>query len=153
MYKTDDLARWLPDGNLEYISRMDRQIKIRGKRTEPAEIEARLIEIEGVQEAAVIIEEKNEEAFLIAYYVSDDQTEEKTIRSLLSRQLPDYMIPHDWVKLDRMPLSANGKIDRRALPAPDQKTALKQIVPPRNWVEKELIDILETYPWREGARY
>ncbi|KRT88203.1 non-ribosomal peptide synthetase [Bacillus paralicheniformis] len=141
MYKTGDLARWLPDGNLEYISRMDRQIKIRGKRTEPAEIEARLIEIEGVQEAAVIIEEKNEEAFLIAYYVSDDQTEEKTIRSLLSRQLPDYMIPHDWVKLDRMPLSANGKIDRRALPAPDQKTALKQIVPPRNWVEKELIDI------------
>ncbi|KJD51844.1 hypothetical protein UZ38_40850, partial [Bacillus amyloliquefaciens] len=111
MYKTGDLARWLPDGNLEYISRMDRQIKIRGKRTEPAEIEARLIEIEGVQEAAVIIEEKNEEAFLIAYYVSDDQTEEKTIRSLLSRQLPDYMIPHDWVKLDRMPLSANGKID------------------------------------------
>ncbi|MDE1376871.1 AMP-binding protein, partial [Bacillus licheniformis] len=83
MYKTGDLARWLPDGNLEYISRMDRQIKIRGKRTEPAEIEARLIEIEGVQEAAVIIEEKNEEAFLIAYYVSDDQTEEKTIRSLL----------------------------------------------------------------------
>ncbi|MED1741238.1 amino acid adenylation domain-containing protein [Bacillus swezeyi] len=141
MYKTGDLARWLPDGNLEYISRMDRQIKIRGKRTEPAEIEARLIEIEGIQEAAVTIEEKNEEVFLTAYYVSDDQTEEKAIRSLLSRLLPDYMIPHDWVKLDRMPLTANGKIDRRSLPAPLQKAALKQIVPPRNWVERELIDI------------
>lgn len=64
MYKTGDLARWLPDGNLEYISRMDRQIKIRGKRTEPAEIEARLIEIEGVQEAAVIIEEKTKKRSL-----------------------------------------------------------------------------------------
>lgn len=145
MYKTGDLARWLPDGNLEYLSRMDRQIKIRGKRTEPAEIEARLIEIEGVREAAVTIEEKNEEALLIAYYVSDDQTEEKTIRSLLSRVLPDYMIPHDWVKLDRMPLTANGKIDRRALPAPDQKPVLKQIVPPRNWVERELIDIWKPF--------
>lgn len=71
IYRTGDLARWLPDGNLEYISRIDRQMKIRGKRIEPAEIEARLLEMEGVQEAAVTLREKDGEAQLYTHYVGD----------------------------------------------------------------------------------
>ncbi|MBY8914329.1 amino acid adenylation domain-containing protein [Bacillus sp. YC2] len=141
MYKTGDLARWLPDGNIDYISRIDRQFKIRGKRIEPAEIEARLTEIEGIQEAAVaILSEEGEEAILCAYYTGI-QMEDRTIRSLLARSLPDYMIPNYWIKLDRMPLTANGKVDRRALPLPERKQAERNIIPPRNWVERELIEI------------
>ncbi|PAD65391.1 non-ribosomal peptide synthase [Bacillus siamensis] len=140
IYKTGDLAYWLPDGSIGYISRIDRQFKIRGKRIEPAEIEARLTEIEGIREAAVIVSDEGQEAILCAYYTGA-HVEERTIRSLLARPLPDYMIPQYVVKLDRMPLTANGKVDRRRLPAPERKKTSSKAVPPRNWVERELIDI------------
>ncbi|MCY8164396.1 amino acid adenylation domain-containing protein, partial [Bacillus inaquosorum] len=142
IYRTGDLARWLPDGNLEYISRIDRQIKIRGKRIEPAEIEARLLEMEGVQEAAVTLREKDGEAQLYTHYVGDDQRTEKDIRADLARVLPDYMIPQHWVRVDRMPLTGNGKIDRSALPIPENKNDKRQdITLPRNLVEEELANI------------
>ncbi|WIW30337.1 non-ribosomal peptide synthetase [Bacillus inaquosorum] len=142
IYRTGDLARWLPDGNLEYISRIDRQIKIRGKRIEPAEIEARLLEMEGVQEAAVTLREKDGEAQLYTHYVGDDQRTEKDIRADLSRVLPDYMIPQHWVRVERMPLTGNGKIDRSALPIPENKNDKRQdITLPRNLVEEELANI------------
>ncbi|MGQ9007785.1 non-ribosomal peptide synthetase [Bacillus stercoris] len=142
IYRTGDLARWLPDGNLEYISRIDRQIKIRGKRIEPAEIEARLLEMEGVQEAAVTMREIDGEGQLYAHYVGDDKRTEKEIRVDLARVLPDYMIPQHWVPVKRMPLTGNGKIDRSALPIPENKPdKRKDITLPRNLVEEELANI------------
>ncbi|MBU2661358.1 non-ribosomal peptide synthetase [Bacillus cabrialesii] len=142
IYRTGDLARWLPDGNLEYISRIDRQIKIRGKRIEPAEIEARLLEVEGVQEAAVTLREIDGEGQLYTHYVGDDKRTEKEIRADLARVLPDYMIPQHWVRVDRMPLTGNGKIDRNALPIPENKPEKrKDITLPRNLVEEELANI------------
>ncbi|MCY7764883.1 MULTISPECIES: amino acid adenylation domain-containing protein [Bacillus] len=142
IYRTGDLARWLPDGNLEYISRIDRQIKIRGKRIEPAEIEARLLEMEGVQEAAVTLREKDGEAQLYTHYVGDDKRTETDIRADLARVLPDYMIPQHWVRVERMPLTGNGKIDRSALPIPENKNDKRQdITLPRNLVEEELANI------------
>ncbi|MCY8026759.1 amino acid adenylation domain-containing protein [Bacillus sonorensis] len=142
IYRTGDLARWLPDGNLEYISRIDRQMKIRGKRIEPAEIEARLLEIEGVREAAVTLIEKDGEAQLYTHYVSDQSRTEKSIRTNLARVLPDYMVPQHWVRIGRMPLTGNGKIDRSALPVPENELEKREdITPPRNWVEQELAQI------------
>ncbi|MER0465971.1 amino acid adenylation domain-containing protein [Bacillus cabrialesii subsp. cabrialesii] len=142
IYRTGDLARWLPDGNLEYISRIDRQMKIRGKRIEPAEIEARLLEMEGVQEAAVTLREVDGEGQLYTHYVGDDKRTEKEIRADLARVLPDYMIPQHWVRVDRMPLTGNGKIDRSALPIPENKPdKRKDITLPRNLVEQELANI------------
>ncbi|MCY8282081.1 amino acid adenylation domain-containing protein, partial [Bacillus inaquosorum] len=142
IYRTGDFARWLPDGNLEYISRIDRQIKIRGKRIEPAEIEARLLEMEGVQEAAVTLREKDGEAQLYTHYVGDDKRTETDIRADLARVLPDYMIPQHWVRVERMPLTGNGKIDRSALPIPANKSDKRQdITLPRNLVEEELANI------------
>ncbi len=140
IYKTGDLAHWSPDGSIGYISRIDRQFKIRGKRIEPAEIEARLTEIDGIREAAVIVSDEGQEATLCAYYTGA-HAEERAIQSLLARSLPDYMIPQYVMKLDRMPLTANGKVDRRGSPAPERKKTSSKAVPPRNWVERELIDI------------
>ncbi len=142
IYRTGDLARWLPDGNLEYISRIDRQMKIRGKRIEPAEIEARLLEMEGVQEAAVTLREKDGEAQLYTHYVGDVKKTEMDFRADLARVLPDYMIPQHWVRVERMPLTGNGKIDRSALPITENKPAKRQdIILPRNLVEEELANI------------
>nr|CAA84364.1 peptide synthetase ORF5 [Bacillus subtilis subsp. subtilis str. 168] len=142
IYRTGDLARWLPDGNLEYISRIDRQMKIRGKRIEPAEIEARLLEMEGVQEAAVTLREKDGEAHVYTHYVGDHKKTDTDFRADLARVLPDYMIPQHWVRVERMPLTGNGKIDRSALPIPENKPAKRQnIILPRNLVEEELANI------------
>ncbi|MCY9419187.1 thioesterase domain-containing protein, partial [Bacillus inaquosorum] len=121
---------------------IDRQIKIRGKRIEPAEIEARLLEMEGVQEAAVTLREKDGEAQLYTHYVGDDKRTETDIRADLARVLPDYMIPQHWVRVDRMPLTGNGKIDRNALPIPANKPDKRQdITLPRNLIEEELANI------------
>ncbi|MEC1444353.1 plipastatin non-ribosomal peptide synthetase PpsE [Bacillus subtilis] len=142
IYRTGDLARWLPDGNLEYISRIDRQMKIRGKRIEPAEIEARLLEMEGVQEAAVTLREKDGEAQLYTHYVGDHKKTDTDFRADLARVLPDYMIPQHWVRVERMPLTGNGKIDRSTLPIPENKPVKRHdIILPRNLVEEELANI------------
>ncbi len=120
MYRSGDLARYLPDGNIEFLGRNDEQVKIRGFRIEPGEIEARLIEHPAVREACVLAlgEERNKR--LIAYVVTepDDQLP-AILRTFLSRLLPEYMVPTAFVRLDAFPLTPNGKLDRRALPAPD----------------------------------
>ena len=117
-------------------------MKIRGKRIEPAEIEARLLEMEGVQEAAVTLREKDGEAQLYTHYVGDHKKTDTDFRADLARVLPDYMIPQHWVRVERMPLTGNGKIDRSALPIPENKPAKRQnIILPRNLVEEELANI------------
>ncbi|WP_433946005.1 amino acid adenylation domain-containing protein [Paenibacillus sp. SN-8-1] len=116
MYRTGDLAKLLPDGNIEYLGRLDHQVKIRGYRIELGEIEHKLLEIEGVQEAAVLAKEDGGgNPYLCAFLVTKEQIPSSIIRASLSRALPDYMIPSQYAYLPEMPLSANGKLDRRQL--------------------------------------
>jgi len=119
MYRTGDIARYLPDGNIEYLGRNDDQVKIRGLRIELGEIQARLTQIDGIQEAAVLArEDVPGDKRLVAYYTGV-RLETDVLRSHLLEHLPDYMVPALFVHLDALPLSPNGKLDRKALPAPD----------------------------------
>ncbi|HTI08485.1 MAG TPA: amino acid adenylation domain-containing protein [Puia sp.] len=118
MYRTGDLARWHPDGSLEFLGRMDQQVKIRGNRIELGEIESWLVKREGIKEAVVVVKEKEGDQKLVAYYVSAAEIEVGIIRGYLGEKLPDYMIPSYYVRLDKMPVTANGKLDRRLLPEP-----------------------------------
>ncbi|WP_342551890.1 non-ribosomal peptide synthase/polyketide synthase [Paenibacillus sp. FSL R7-0652] len=146
MYRTGDLARWLPDGNVEYLGRIDDQVKIRGYRIELGEIEARLVNHEQVIEAVVVARE-NQLGLksLCGYVVTKGTLLMEEIRQYLSRQLPEYMIPAHFVELDYLPLTSNGKIDRRALPEPNGKiqTTGRTYVAPRNEIEKMLTKIWE----------
>jgi amino acid adenylation domain-containing protein len=148
LFKTGDLARYLPDGNIEFLGRMDHQVKVRGFRIELGEIEATLFQHPDVQQAVVIDrEDKPGDKRLVAYLVLQPGTINtiSEMRSFLRRTLPDYMIPAAFVIMDELPLSHNGKVDRRALPIPETtrpelKTAF---VAPRNPTEKLLAQIWE----------
>ncbi len=140
MYRTGDIGKWLPDGNIEYIGRKDAQVKIRGFRIEPGEIEAALLTCHGIQEAVVIACEKNNEKYLVAYMVSDIPLEPVQLREQLGRQVPAYMIPAYFVRLDKFPLTPSGKTDRNALPDPattDIHTTANYTAP-RNDTERRL---------------
>ncbi|WP_214318590.1 non-ribosomal peptide synthetase [Nonomuraea sediminis] len=130
LYKTGDLARWLPTGELEYLGRTDQQVKIRGMRVEPGEIEAALRAQPGVRDAAVTAHEHS----LVGYVVGDVPD--------LRDVLPDHMIPRRWVRLDALPLTRSGKLDRAALPAPEAAGS-KPYVPPRDEVEARLARLYE----------
>ena len=122
MYKTGDLGRYLPDGAVEYIGRNDFQIKIRGFRIELGEIEARLAAHPGVAEAVVLARDGGGGTVLVAYYSLSSGVEDvnsDSLRADLAAYLPEYMVPAIYVRLDAFPLSANGKLDRKALPEPD----------------------------------
>ncbi|WP_413004018.1 amino acid adenylation domain-containing protein [Paenibacillus sp. 1P03SA] len=120
MYRTGDVARWLPDGTIEYVGRMDDQVKIRGFRIELGEVEAQLLKVDSIRKATVVARETaSGDKQLCAYFTADGQLQASRLRSALSRELPGYMIPSYFVQLDEMPLTTNGKVDRRALPAPE----------------------------------
>ncbi|KOX05327.1 hypothetical protein ADL04_06535, partial [Streptomyces sp. NRRL B-3648] len=123
LYRTGDLARVLPDGSVDFLGRGDGQVKIRGYRIEPGEIEAVLVRHPGVADARVVRwGDGPSDARLVAYLVADGQGAPPAadeLRELLSRQLPAYMVPSAFVTLDALPLTANGKLDRHRLPAPD----------------------------------
>ncbi|AFC30705.1 lichenysin synthetase A [Paenibacillus mucilaginosus 3016] len=149
MYRTGDLARWLPDGKLEYLGRIDQQIKLRGYRIEPGEIEARLLEIGGVQEAAVVLHRDTQEnADLCAYVVCSELTDAEGIRRDLQRTLPPYMVPAYIMKLDRLPVTASGKLDRKSLPRPELQAG-KRYVPPGTAMETGLVRIWQELLERE----
>ncbi|WP_331691318.1 non-ribosomal peptide synthase/polyketide synthase [Pseudomonas sp. ZY71] len=119
MYRTGDVARYLADGNIEYLGRNDDQVKIRGLRIELGEIQARLTQIERVQEAVVLArEDVPGDKRLVAYYTGE-RLDIEALRNDLLEHLPDYMVPALFLHLDALPLSPNGKLDRKALPAPD----------------------------------
>ncbi|CDH24832.1 non-ribosomal peptide synthetase [Xenorhabdus bovienii] len=129
MYRTGDLARYLPDGNLEYLGRNDQQVKIRGFRVELGEIEARLSEHPAVHEAVVLALDNGMDKWLVAYVVADSDMEKKLANRLhahLSTVLPDYMVPVAFVRLDSFPLTPNGKLDRKAFPAPGGEAFARQ---------------------------
>ncbi|MCF7697206.1 AMP-binding protein, partial [Mycetohabitans sp. B2] len=121
MYKTGDLARYLPNGNLEYLGRNDQQVKIRGFRIEPSEIEARLTEHPQVRDAVVLARGEGNEKRLIAYVVAKpNENLVSALRAHVAACLPEYMVPTAFVRLDAFPLTPNGKLDRRALPMPNE---------------------------------
>ncbi|WP_197270633.1 non-ribosomal peptide synthase/polyketide synthase, partial [Paenibacillus alvei] len=146
MYRTGDLARWMPDGNIEYLGRLDHQVKIRGNRVEIGEIETRLLQTLLVREAVIVArEDENGLKVLCAYYVADGEIAIHQLRSALADQLPDYMIPSYFVKLERMPLTPNGKIDRNGLPAPSgQAYTGKEYLEPRSEAERTLASVWQT---------
>ncbi|OAB29610.1 hypothetical protein PMSD_21425 [Paenibacillus macquariensis subsp. defensor] len=142
IYKTGDLARFLPDGNIEFIDRIDHQVKIRGHRIELGEIESRILELHALKEATVLIFEHAGEKSLCAYYVTDSQISVIKMREELTKSLPEYMIPAYFVPLAKMPLTPNGKIDRRALPEPTlAQAASHEQTKPQNKMEEQLVAI------------
>ncbi|CRM27937.1 Gramicidin S synthase II [Pseudomonas sp. 28 E 9] len=138
MYRTGDLVRWLPDGNLEYLGRNDDQVKLRGVRVELGEIESRLAALDGVAEAVVLVREGR----LIAWFTERQALSIDTLRAQLQAQLPEALVPVAYVKLAALPLTANGKLDRKALPAPDQAALLtRDYEAPQGEVETRLARI------------
>lgn len=140
LYRTGDMARYLPNGDIEYIGRRDHQQKFNGYRIELDEITNAMNQIEGIKDSAVMIDQSGNEARLIAYYVALDHQEQR-IRSILSDMLPQYMIPQRLIHLDRLPLTANGKLDKDALPSIDSST--RQVISPRTEQESQLMNVFE----------
>ena len=144
VYRTGDLVRWLPDGNLEFLGRVDDQMKLRGYRIEPGEIQNRLLAHSLVKNAAVVGREVPGAGMaLVAYVVSEGDWSVAALRAFLETALPDYMVPNYFVRLDELPLTPNGKLDKRALPDPTSDTLGRagQYVAPRNSWEEQLVDI------------
>jgi amino acid adenylation domain-containing protein len=145
LYRTGDLARWLADGRIEFLGRNDHQVKIRGFRIEPGEIEARLMQCDGVAEALVVVrEDKPGDKRLVAYVRSDARVEALSVTSLrseLAASLAEHMLPKAYVVLPTFPLTPNGKVDRAALPAPRVHDDTAGHVAPRNATEKHLCAI------------
>ncbi|HEX4961859.1 MAG TPA: non-ribosomal peptide synthase/polyketide synthase [Thermoanaerobaculia bacterium] len=144
LYRTGDLGRRLPDGTIEFLGRTDHQIKIRGFRIELGEIEAALLSLPEVREAVVLArsdgsDRSDRSVGLVAYVVGDAST--GALRVALRERLPDYMVPAAFVTLAALPLTANGKVDREALPAPERQSAPETYVAPRTPVEEVLAGI------------
>jgi amino acid adenylation domain-containing protein/non-ribosomal peptide synthase protein (TIGR01720 family)/FkbM family methyltransferase len=139
-YCTGDLARWLPDQGIEFIGRIDQQVKIRGFRIELEEIESLLLHHESILEAAVITREKEEEKYLGAYFVSDTDITESELREFLANKLPVYMVPAYFVRMEKIPLTPSGKIDRNRLPKPEFKAG-DEYIAPSNEIQQKLVSI------------
>jgi len=138
LYRTGDRARWSADGVLEYLGRLDQQVKLRGFRVEPQEIEARLLALDGIAQAVVLVRD----AQLIGYYTAHTELDEDEVKTALATELPEYMVPALLMRLDTMPLSPSGKLDRRALPAPVWQT--REHVEPQTPLQQQVAAI-----WRE----
>jgi amino acid adenylation domain-containing protein len=163
MYKTGDLARWLEDGNIQYLGRIDTQVKIGGIRIETGEIEAQLNQYPGIQDSVVVAQGQEANKQLIAFYRAKDSTADhlvhlpyQELRAQLSRALPEYMVPAVFVSLAEIPLNSNGKVDRRALARMEVRIASDQeYVAPRTETEKQLVEIwaevLKLTPQRIGV--
>ncbi|WP_426094743.1 amino acid adenylation domain-containing protein [Flavobacterium sp. DSR2-3-3] len=145
LYKTGDKVIQRPDGSIEYKGRFDDQVKIRGHRIELGEIGRNLSLIPGISQSVVVVKQKDGEKFLAAYYVSETHLDKNEIQSNLFAVLPEYMIPSHYVELESLPLTSNGKINRKALPEISEKDIIrKEYVAPRNKTEEKLAQI-----WQE----
>ena len=147
LYRTGDRVRWTADGVIDYLGRLDQQVKLRGFRVEPEEIEARLLIQAGVAQAVVLVRETAAGGQLIGYYTTSDSSEDidaqsARLKTALAAELPEYMVPAQLMRLDEMPLSPSGKLDRRALPEPQWQ--VREHVAPVTALEQQIAGI-----WRE----
>ena len=138
LYRTGDVARWLPDGTVEFLRRVDHQVKVRGFRIELGEVEVALLALPAIAESVVVVHQDPDGVATLVAYVTrkPDAPDLPDLRAVLQRQLPAYMVPSLFIVLDKLPLTPNGKVDRKALPAPDHAAAVTaDFVPPRNPIE------------------
>jgi tyrocidine synthetase III len=140
LYKTGDIARWLSDGNVEYLGRKDNQIKLRGYRIELGEIENAMLSYAGIDQAVVVVRMVSSEKQLVGYYTGA-VAESQPLKNHLSKVLPAYMIPSHFMLLESLPLNNNGKIDRKALPDPKLQDETQQSTTPVNAIEEQLVNI------------
>lgn len=140
LYKTGDLGNWLPDGNIEFLGRIDKQIKIRGFRIELGAIEFQLNNFPNVKESAVIDKGEGEDKYLIAYYVAPKVIDTSLLKKYLLEELPSYMVPSYFVHIETLPVTSNGKLDRKALPTPAFNTIVDHQLP-ANKIEEKLLNI------------
>ena len=143
IYKTGDLARWFAQGDIEYLGRLDHQIKIRGFRVELGEIENRLVQHKDIRDAVVTGIEYAGQKHLCAYYVAERELPLHELRGHIHRKLPEYMVPSFFVRMPILPVSANGKIDRKALPLPLLANEKRSYSPPGNKIESRLCQVAE----------
>ncbi len=143
MYRTGDIGRWLEDGCVEYLGRIDHQVKIRGNRIELREVENHLLRYPGVKNVSVIVQQnRDDEKQLSAFLVANNEITTKEIRTFLSKSLPDYMIPGNFIKLDKFPLTPNGKIDKKELHKIEGSLHIgNEYLAPRNKVEVSIQEI------------
>jgi amino acid adenylation domain-containing protein len=145
LYKTGDIGRWLPDGNIELLGRVDDQVKIRGFRIELGEIQNQVVTHPEISDSVVLAVQKNGNTYLAAYYVSKTKLDTSALQHHVRQVLPDYMVPAFWIWLEQLPLTSNGKIDKKALPDPDVSgLSNREYVAPRNKTEQQLAAI-----WKE----
>ena len=145
LYRTGDLAYWREDGSIVFIGRTDFQVKIRGLRIEPGEIENAISAVDGITQSVVVVRKNNEGRQLICAFYTGEKTEAKTIRDQIRGRLPKYMIPHIFTHLESMPLTFNGKVNRKALPAVDLEhiAADTEYEAPATEQQKELCGLME----------
>lgn len=151
MYRSGDVARWLPDGNVSFLGRMDHQVKVRGHRIELDEVTGQLLSHEAVKNAVVIVKEKMGEKYLVAYYILQQELGENELREYLTEQLPDFMVPAFLVAMERFPVTTNGKIDRHALPEPQAFTG-PGFIAPADEVEAQLVQVWSDLLQQDPAR-
>ncbi|WP_426094738.1 amino acid adenylation domain-containing protein [Flavobacterium sp. DSR2-3-3] len=145
MYNTGDLGKWLPNGDVIYLGRNDDQVKIRGHRIELGEIERNIADLKGIRQSVVVINEKEGDKYIVAYYVADQKTDKKQIQEFISKKLPDYMLPGYYMQIDSIPLTSNGKADKNALPAITYTDLIEtEYVAPETEIEIKLAAI-----WKE----
>jgi amino acid adenylation domain-containing protein/non-ribosomal peptide synthase protein (TIGR01720 family) len=138
LYSTGDMARWFPDGNIEFLGRKDAQVKIRGYRIELGEIENRLSRFAGIDQVlAHVVARSKYDKFICLYYVSREIISEDSLREFLSRDLPHYMLPQHFIRLEAIPMTKNGKVDRKKLPLPQLAAAHHSEIPATR-IEREL---------------
>ena len=144
LYRTGDFARWLPNGEIEFVGRIDNQVKIRGYRIEIGEIETLLNAYSGIKQAVVIA--KKEQQLLVCYFSSQENIQPEQLNAYLAEKLPEYMVPAAFVQLDTLPVNLSGKIDRKILQAKDFRLMkrIKVLIEPRNEIEAQLCQI-----WKE----
>ena len=145
MYRTGDLGRWLPDGNIEYLGRIDHQVKIRGHRIELGEIDSHVLTYsDSIKNVVTEVKEHDGDKSLVVYYVSDTGIDKQDLSQYLEGKLPQYMLPSFYVELDKIPLTTNGKIDRKALPEVSSSDLIKnEYIAPTSEEEQVLVSICE----------
>jgi amino acid adenylation domain-containing protein len=141
MYRTGDIGRMLPDGNMEFLGRKDQQVKIRGFRVELGEIESVIRQYEFVDHAIVLAKDIDGIKRLVGYIVPKEKYSRENMISFIREKLPVYMVPGLWLEIDELPLNANGKIDRKGLPDIQNWHSEKEIIAPKNDAEKEMVSI------------